>query len=394
MQSRTIGMGRIAAATLLLSGLSGSTAFAAGTLAGTQVTNTATVEFTVGGVPQDPVPSTPVTFTVDRKVDVLVAEEGSSFTTSRPGQNDQVLSFLVTNEGNQVQDFLLTATDGNGNQITFGTITETDDFDANAPTPPGIWIDDGDGVFNSALDTEVAYIDDMAVDSVTRVFIVRNVGPTVADGSASFLTLSAQAVENSGTAVAPGAPLVEDAGNNVLDDAPGAEQIVFADDDGSLTGGSDGLRDGIHSAVDGYVVRSSQITISKSAVVVSDPFGNVAPDAKSIPGSIVEYAIVISNAATASESAAGVTISDDLSNEMSGAPGPGGARLAFSLGQYGGVGDDIQLETNLASVVTTTELTAAVDGDDGEFASETLTVDGIVLAPGDSATVRFRVEIQ
>lgn len=393
MKSGKMGMGGVAAATILLAGLSGSTAFAAGTVAGTQVSNTATVEFTVGGVPQVAVPSAPVVFTVDRKVDMLVAEDGSSFTTSRPGQNDQVLSFLVTNEGNQVQDFLLTATDGNGNTVTFGAITETDDFDATAPTPPGIWIDsDGSGDFDSALDTEVAYLDDLAADGVVRVFIVRNIGPSVTDGSASFLTLSAQAVENSGTPAAPGAPLVEDAGANVLEDAPGAEQIVFADDDGSLTGGSDGLRDGLHSAVDGYIVRSSQITISKSAVVVSDPFGAVAPNAKSIPGSIVEYTLVISNAATASESATGITISDDLSSEMSGAPG--GARLAFSLGQYGGAGDDIQLETNLASVVTTTELTASADADNGDFVAEVLTVDGIVLAPGDSATVRFRVEIQ
>jgi hypothetical protein len=392
MKSGTMRMGRVAAATILLAGLSGSAAFAAGTVAGTQVSNTATVEFTVGGVPQAAVPSTPVVFTVDRKVDMLVAEEGSSFTTSRPGQNDQVLSFLVTNEGNQVQDFLLTATDGSGNTVTFGSITETDDFDATAPTPPGIWVDDGDGVFNSAVDTEVAYLDDLAADGVVRVFIVRNIGPSVTDGSASFLTLSAQAVENSGTPAAPGAALVEDAGANVLEDAPGAEQIVFADDDGSLTGGSDALRDGIHSAVDGYIVRSSQITISKSAVVVSDPFGAVAPNAKSIPGSIVEYTIVISNAATASESATGITISDDLSSEMSGAAG--GPRLALSLGGYGVAGDDIQLETNLASVITTTELTATADADSGEFVAEVLTVDGIVLAPGDSATVRFRVEIQ
>ncbi len=399
-----------ALAVLLLVGSSGGAAWAAGTTAGTPIANSATVNYSVGGQSQTPIESSeagnntpgagaPTTFTVDRKIDVLVEEEGNAFTTSRPGQNDQVLTFLVTNEGNDAQDFLLTAVDGNGNTITLGGVTETDDFDATAPTPPGIWVDtDNDGSFNATNDTEVAYLDGLAVDAANRVrvFIVRNIDVAELDGTESFVTLHAQAVANSGTPAAPGAPLTADTGANVQNDAAGSEQVVFADDDGSATGGTDALRDGAHSATDGYLVRSSQLSISKNVVVVRDPFGAVAPNAKAIPGSIVEYEIVVANDAGATESATGVSITDDLTAEMSGAAG--GPRLALSLAEYGSqaAGDDIEYVFDAAgpTAPVTAEYSASADADDGQFVSDVLNVSNIVLAPGDTATVRFRVEIQ
>ena len=51
--------------------------FAAGTASGTDVTNTATLSYSVGGVPQTDVPSNVTTFKVDNKVDVTVAEASS-----------------------------------------------------------------------------------------------------------------------------------------------------------------------------------------------------------------------------------------------------------------------------------------------------------------------------
>jgi len=70
--------------------------FAEGTAAGTSVSNTATVTFKVGGTPQTPVSHVPTTFLVDRKINLTVAQLGSSVTVA-PGSNDQVLAFTVTN---------------------------------------------------------------------------------------------------------------------------------------------------------------------------------------------------------------------------------------------------------------------------------------------------------
>ena len=108
----------------------------------------------------------------------------------------------------------------------------------------------------------------------------------------------------------------------------------------------------------------------------------------------MEYEIRVENAAGATETATGITISDDLTAEMSGAAG--GPRLAITLQEYGAaaVGDDIEFESDQTGAVVTTEYSAASDADDGEFVSDVLTVDGIALDPGEYAEIRFRVEIQ
>lgn len=403
MRGNILGKGIVAFAAVLVVGLLASTAQAAGTTAGTSVANSASVSYSVQGVSQTAIESsevgnstpgvgngTPTTFTVDRKIDVLVTEDGGSFTTSRPGSTDQVLTFLVENEGNDAQDFVLSAVDDTGTTLTLGPVTETDDFDATDPAPPGIYEDtNANGSYDAGTDLAVSYLDGFVVDTPTRFFVVRNIAASEADGAASFVTLVATAVENSGTPASPGAPLTEDTGANVQNDAPGSEQIVFADDAGP---GTDAVRDGRHSATDGYIVRSAQLTISKSVTVVSDPFGNANP--KSIPGSIVEYEIRVENAATATEPATGISISDDLTAEMSGAVG--GPRLAIALQEYGtgAVGEDIEFESDQTGSVVVTEYSAASDADDGQFVADVLTVGNIALDPGEYAEIRFRVEIQ
>jgi hypothetical protein len=405
MQVQKKNTGFVALAAFLVVLVGAPSAFAAGTTAGTPVSNSASVSYSVGGVGQTAIESSeagnnvpgsgaPTTFIVDRKIDVRVSEVGDSFTTSNPGSTDQVLTFEVENEGNDVQDFLLTANDGSGNAITLGGTAQTDTFDATAPTPPAIWVDGGDGVFTGTApgsdDTLVAYLDGMAVDTPVRVFVVRNIDAGVADGAVSLITLDAQAVANSGTPAAPGAALTQDTGTN---NQNGTAQIVFADADGTAGQGTDAARDGRNSATDGFVVTSAQLSISKTASVVRDPFGTLAPNAKAIPGAFVEYTIRIENSATATQTATGISISDDLTSEMSGAAlGP---RLAIALAEYGTnlAGEDIELETNATGSVVTTELSAAADADAGQFVSDALTVTGIALDPGEYAEVRFTVEI-
>lgn len=404
---RQVGVSLLAG--FLLALIAAPAAFAAGTTAGQPILNSASVTYTVDTVLQDAIESSvggnnlpgigqgsPTRFTVDRKIDVQVSEVGTAVTMVSPNSSDQVLTFLVENQGNDAQDFVLTAVDGSGNTITLGTAF-TDDFDATLSQTIGIWFDaDGSGDFDDTLDTELSYLDAFPVDTPTRVFVVRDIAATQANGSVSIITLNAQAVANSGTSAAPGAALTEDTGDtNVLEDAVGAEQIVFADDDGTATQGTDALRDGQHSASDAYLVESAQLSISKSASVIRDPFGNANP--KSIPGSIVEYEITVTNGSGVGvQTAAGITIADDLTSEMSGAAG--GPRLALVLAEYGAqlAGEDIQVETNEAdgTTVVTSTVTAANDADEGEFVSDALNFDSVSLDAGEYLTVRFRVEIQ
>ena len=109
----------IATSALLL----GQQALAAGTDAGTTVSNQATVAYEVGTVPQTPIESdplgnstpgagSPTEFLVDRRVSFTLIEVGGAPTTPvAPGQTDVIAAFTLTNTGNAIMDFRLEALD-------------------------------------------------------------------------------------------------------------------------------------------------------------------------------------------------------------------------------------------------------------------------------------------
>ena len=101
---------RLGAAASILAVAAGTAtpAFAAGTTAGSTITNNVTVNFQVGGVSQTSV-SASNSFTVDRKVNFTVAEDGSSTTQVSPGQLAAVTAFIVSNTSNAPLDFALAA---------------------------------------------------------------------------------------------------------------------------------------------------------------------------------------------------------------------------------------------------------------------------------------------
>src|SRR3546814_13173025 len=75
-----------------LSSVAATPAFAAGTTAGTTITNTATVDYQVGGVAQGQ-QSASNNFTVDRQINLLVEEVGTVPTNFVPGQTNDVQTF-------------------------------------------------------------------------------------------------------------------------------------------------------------------------------------------------------------------------------------------------------------------------------------------------------------
>ena len=106
-------------------------AFAVGTATGAApITNTATVDYEVGGVNQDDISSNTDSFVVDSKVDLTVALVADA--SVAPGSTQQVLVYSVSNLGNSNQAYAFTATPTTG----------TDDFDALAGTVD-IYLDDG-----------------------------------------------------------------------------------------------------------------------------------------------------------------------------------------------------------------------------------------------------------
>lgn len=276
-----------------------SPAFAAGTTAGTSITNTATVNYQVGGVAQGAQTASD-TFTVDRKINLLVEEVGTVTTNVVPGQTNAVTTFQLTNSSNDVLDFALAAT-----QITGGTAAHggTDTFNVNNvriyrdnPTTGtvGSW-DAGDAL--------VTYADEVAADGIVRLFVVSDVPAGLANNAVAGVQLRATAREG-GTAGSQGAAVTQTTGANTA-----AEDTVFAD----TAGVNDASRDASHSAADDYTVQTATLAVTKISRVISDPFNNTT-NPKLIPGAVVEYCIAVTNSGGAA--ATSVAITDPVPTQL------------------------------------------------------------------------------
>ena len=84
-------------------------AFAAGTTAGTTISNQATATYTDPGGNPVTVPSNTVALRVDEVLNVTVATAEAGDVASQPGATNQVVRYTVTNTGNGSEAFRLAA---------------------------------------------------------------------------------------------------------------------------------------------------------------------------------------------------------------------------------------------------------------------------------------------
>ena len=276
------------AASVSVIALGSSPALAAGTTAGSTITNSVTVDFQVGGVDQN-TESASDAITVDRKVNVTVAEVGGSTTTVAPGQTGAATKFEVTNLSNDTIDFALTVAQPTG-----------DDFDVSGIS---IYQDDGDGVYD-VDDTLVTYLDEVAEDETITVFVVASIPGTRVTGDVAEVVLTADAHAGGG-ASSLGTELTATAGGNTS----GVDTVLA---DGA--GDTDSANDGAHSATDSYTVSAADLTVVKTTTIISDPV-NSTTNPKAIPGAVIEYCIAVSNA-SGSATATSVIINDPVPSEV------------------------------------------------------------------------------
>ena len=327
-------------------------AFAAGTTAGSTITNTATINYQVGGVAQPSINDSDA-FVVDRVINLSVAELGNATTVVVPGQSGAVTTFTVTNTSNAVLDFALTATQTTGGTASHGG---TDNFDVTAVT---LYRDtNGNNTYDAGTDVVVTYLDEVAADASVTVFAVANVPLGQATNDVANIRLTATGREG-GTGGSQGAALTQTTGANTA-----AMDTVFAD----AAGVADGARDAAHSDDDDYTVVTATLTLDKRSTVISDPV-NGTTNPKLIPGAVVEYCIAVSNAAGGA-AANSIAVSDILP-----------ATLTY-------VASSIRLNG------TTTGLTCNADGSaGGSFSSGTVSGTITTVAAGDTRTLVFRATV-
>lgn len=322
-------------------------AYAVGTPSGTTISNQATVNYSVGGVSQTPINSSVATFVVDSRIDLTVTRLDTSPVIARPNETAVVAAFTVTNTGNSIQSYRLTATDLSGGTV-FGN---TDNLDALVLTTA---VDtNADGDYDTGVD-QIGNLGDIApaaVPAPVRVFVLANIPAGATNGQFASISLAAAAA----TAGSAGATLATE--TNTADD-PAVVDVVFADSG----------ENGAETVDSQYVIQSATLTVLKTAAVISDPF-NGASNPKAIPGAIVEYTISIQNAGGAAATTVNVTD-----------PIPANTQYVAGSMTRGG-----------------SAVTDAADGDGAQANGAPVTAIAVTvptIAASTTATVTFRVTVQ
>ena len=275
---------------IALVAMTASPAFATGTSAGSSITNNVNVDYSVGGVAQATETASD-TFTVDRKVDVVVAEVGGSATTVAPGETEAAITFQVTNLSNDTVDFDLAVVQ-----------STTDDGDI---TNVKYYIDDGDGVFDAG-DTLVTYLDEVAADATVVVHVVGDIPGTLVTGETIDVALVADAHAGGGAS-----SLGTELTTGYVDPINGDIDTVLADGNN----GFEADNAGDHSDTDSFVVSAAALTVAKNSTILWDPV-NLTSSPKAIPGAVIKYCITVANSA-GSATATNVAVNDVLPADVS-----------------------------------------------------------------------------
>lgn len=378
-----LGKAAIAAATLFCAqAASAQTAGTSnGTAANTTVTNSVSVNYKIATVAQTQVTSN-VTFKVDRKVNVVVAEVGTTDTQVVPNATNQVTTFTVLNASNAIIDINLTAAldlatgpRGQAQSFTATNVRIFRDANANGTFDSGT---DVDITANPFFDEVEVTTDGSATNGLRTVFIVADI-PSATNNQVEVVSLTAQA-RAGGTASTLGAAFTND--DSTPDDKD-VVQNVFADGDGPAT--DDASRDGKHSDDDAYLVTVTALTVAKTVEVISDPFNGSGGNQKPIPGAVVRYCVLMTNNGV--QDATDVALSDVVPAELTYATG------TIKSGAGAGM--------TCAGATTDEDDDATAGGGDGDgfdasYSAGSLTVAGLIgtLPAGHAAAVRFNATVK
>jgi uncharacterized repeat protein (TIGR01451 family) len=343
-------------------------AHAVGTQAGTQVSNSATVQFSIGNV-QQTVASNATSFVVDRVVNFTVSTADATFVDVTPGQTTAFVSFLLSHSGNGSQGFRLTATNAASGTSVFGSADSAD------VTSTAVYVAPNDSaVFVPSAPTSNGYVlgnlDSLApaATAVTRRVVVLVSAPTTLTAAQiAGIQLQAQ-----GAVAGSNGATLETASANA--DVQDQVDVVIATTGNSAT------------SLSALRVTAPTVAVTKSSTVVSDPV-NGTSNPKAIPGAIVEYRIQASNTGNAAAQQVGFT--DDLPTATT-----------FEAAGYG-AGANVQIVQAGATTTCLAEAGADANGDGCSLQAGRLTVartapNAVSLSssgPNSSVEFRFRVKV-
>jgi len=249
----------------------------AATTAGTDVTNNATLSYTVGTNTRTEASNDDV-FKVDKKIDVIVQNAATAATEVSPGDSQAVLTFNVRNDTNAAQSFTLAS-----------VMNRTgDQFD---PSACKTFLGGTDVTAGTTIPQESNISVEVRCDIPAAGVVNGNLGDIVL-------------MADSGASATAGAD-----NQNVVD-------IVLADLFGDAPD-IDGNYDGKYGAKGEYIIKAAVLALKKLSCVKTDPVNGAVTDAKRIPGATLVYVFDIEN--SGSGNATALNIADTLSAELDGA---------------------------------------------------------------------------
>lgn len=264
-------------------------AHAVGTPAGTTITNAATINYSVAGVPAT-ANTNVVSFRVDELISVRVTPPAAPTAVNSPDTN-RTLLFTVSNVGNGPEAFTLTP---NLNPPV------ADQFNPQTGAVGILFVDtNGNGQLDIGVDTPISGPLAINPDQSVPVLFVSNIPPGVANGGQGVVTLTAASATPgavvSGAGVAPGTILPN--GGTPAVGGPGIDAVIGAGTGGIADSGAD------DTATGSYVVSGVNVAIAKTVIAVTSPFGVTttgcnapAPPAACnsiLPGTAVQYQLTV-----------------------------------------------------------------------------------------------------
>jgi len=369
-----VRLGTMAAVLLL-----GQQALAVGTDAGTDVTNVASVTYSVNGQGQAAAPSNSADFVVDRIVTfATVTLDAGPFDLVEPNAVGTAY-FRVTNTSNSPLDF-----DFVGDNLADGVIVGGNTDNADMVTPFEIRV--------AAANTDtggtppapgVIFGDAIPEDGYVDVYVLATAPVVVVNGE--FANVLLRAIAHDPDDVAAGYNPVPDGNLGAIlvqaaDTAAGIEN-VFND-----AGLNDPPNNGQEEDYWGFQHSSAALTITKAALVNSAPLGSTL----AIPGATIEYTITIVNAGGAD--ATGISISDVVDSDVN-----------FVDDAYNGSADNIRFVVGATTTYCDADDATDTDLDGCSFDGTTLTIAGtgatanpatpIDVLAGETMDISFQVFI-
>lgn len=255
--------------------------YAAGTAAGTEVRNQATVTYTTGGSTVSDV-SSPAEFKVQELINAsLVIQQSGDIIVNSPDA-EAPIKLVLTNTGNGDESFSLSQTNVSG----------SDDFDV---TIGSVYVDDGDGVFEPGTEDILYAGNALAPDASVTLWAVSAIPDALADNSKGDVVIKALSTtfQNAGqTNPQPGSVISTGGagGTNAVAGSTGAQQQKTAT----------------------YRVSAIAVNIAKSVTAARDLLGQGG--SQYVPGAEVDYRITVS--VTGTGVATSVSVSDPLPDEL------------------------------------------------------------------------------